>query len=148
MWTADTLGVALEEGLWTLAFWSISEGWMTGFFDDQTALPRPALHAYELISTHFGPTVLFAKTVPSGISAYASRDDAGKKTVVLLMNRTSQPSSQTLGFEALSPLPEPRALDLPAYSLTLVEIDDDGTSRSWLYTKDMADSGEGPQAQN
>jgi hypothetical protein len=148
MWTADALGIALEEGLWSLAFWSISEGWMTGFFSDQTGQPRPAAYAYELISTHFGPTVLFAKSTPSGLSVYASRDDAGKKTAVLVMNRTSQASSQMLGFEGLDPLPQPYALTLPAYSITLVEMGDDGTSRRFLYTKDMADAGTGPQLQN
>jgi Glycosyl hydrolases family 39 len=148
MWVADATGVALEQGLWSIAFWSLDEGFDTGFFTSDTFQPRPAAYAYELVSTHFGPSILHAVTVPVGLSAYASRDDAARKTIVLLINRTAAASSQVVGFSSLPVSVPSWALDLPAYSLTLVELPDDGSRpATWRYTKAMADESLPPQMQ-
>jgi hypothetical protein len=148
MWVADTMGIALEANVWTMAFWSLDEDYYTGFFTSDTFQPRPAAYAYELLSTHFGPTILNATTVPTGMSAYASRDDAAKKTVVLLINRTADASSQVLGFTNLTVTPSNWSVTLPAYALLLIELPDDGSApASWLYTKAMADAEQGPQRQ-
>ncbi len=145
MWAADVTGVALEENLWTLAFWSIDEGFDTGFFTSDTFLPRPAAFAYELVSNHFGPTVLHAQTVPTGLGAYASRDATAAKTIVLLLNRTATDSSAVVGFTGIGASIPNRAVALPAYSLTLLELSDLGPVSAWLYTKAMADQGMAPQ---
>ncbi len=145
MWVADVTGVALEENLWTLAFWSIDEGFLTGFFTSDTFLPQPAAYAYELVTRYFGPTVLHATAVPAGLSAYGSRDDAAAKTVVVLLNRTAAATTPVIGFTSLVvPLPN-WTLALPPYSITLLELHDDGTAGALLYTKDMADQGLPPQ---
>jgi Glycosyl hydrolases family 39 len=146
MWVADVSGIALEENLWTLAYWSIDEAYTTGFFTSDTLQPRPAAYAYELLSTHFGPTILRATTVPSGLSVHASRDDVAKKTAVLFINRTALAMSPVAGFVKVAANPPSIAIDMPAYSIALVEIHDDGSAPvTWLYTKDMADQNGAPQ---
>ena len=146
MWVADALGIALEQQLWTMAFWSIEEGDATGFFNGTTNAPRPAVYAYEMVSTHFGPTVLHASTVPTGFSAYASRDDNAQRTVVLVINRTAQSADEVIGFTGLSVTPANQAVHVPAYSLTLIEVPDNGGAPTTLqYTQAMSDQGQGPQ---
>jgi hypothetical protein len=146
MWVAETTAVALEGNVWTMAFWSLDEDYYTGFFTSDTFAPRPAAYAYELVSTHFGPTILQTTTVPAGLSAHASRDDAAKKTIVLLINRTEEPTSPVLGFTALATNPTNWQIALPGYSLVLMEFPDDGSvPATWLYTKAMADANEGPE---
>jgi hypothetical protein len=145
MWVADVTGVALEENLWTLAFWSIDEGFDTGFFTSDTFTARPAAYAYELVTGHFGPTVLHAATVPLGLSAYGSRDDANARTDVLLLNRTPTAATPIVGVTGISVTLPNRTISLPPYSVTLLEIHDDGTSGALLYTQDMANQGLPPQ---
>ena len=148
MWVADAMGVALESNLWSMAFWSLDETYYTGFFTSDTFAPRPAAYASMLVSTHFGPAILQATTVPAGLSVHASRDAAAQKTIVLVLNRTASAATPVLGFTAL-PVTLPNfALTLPAYSILLVEVPDSGgNAASWLYTKDMADADAGPQPQ-
>jgi hypothetical protein len=148
MWVADTLGIALEQQLWTMAYWSLEEGDATGFFVNGTTTPRPAVYAYELLSTHFGPTILHASTVPTGFSAHASRDDAAQKTVVLVINRTAQDADQLISFEGLSVTPANQLIQTPAYSLTLIEVPDNGTTTELQYTMAMAAQSLGPQPVN
>jgi hypothetical protein len=145
MWVADVTGVALEENLWSLAFWSLDEGFDTGFFTSDTFTARPAAYAYELVTGHFGPTVLHGATVPLGLSAYASRDDGAARTEVLLLNRTATAATPIVGFTGLSVALPNRTIALPPYSVTLLEIHDDGTAGALLYTQDMADQGLAPQ---
>jgi hypothetical protein len=149
MWVADALGVALDANLWTMAFWSLDETYDFGFFTSDTFAPKPAAYAYELISTHFGPTLLKATATSAAIAAHASRDDAAGKTIVLLMNRTANATSQVLGFTGLAVNLPNRAITLPGYSLMLLELPDDGSApTTWLYTKAMSDAdGGGPQQQ-
>jgi hypothetical protein len=148
LWVAEAESIALEQNLWTMAFWSLDESYYTGFFTSDTYAPRPALYASELVSTHFGPTILHATTVPTGLSAHASRDDAAQKTVVLLINRTASAASAVLGFTGLAVTLSNRSVILPPYSLLLLEIADDGSvPTTLLYTKAMADAGQGPQPQ-
>jgi hypothetical protein len=52
LWVADSLGVGLEQGLFSLDYWSLSEGYTLGFFSG--AAPRPAYYALQLFSTKFG----------------------------------------------------------------------------------------------
>jgi hypothetical protein len=148
LWTADVIGIALEERLWTLAFWSISEYWKNGFFEQGTTRTRPAAYAYQLYTSHFGPSVLHAKSVPAGLSVYASRDEAAQKTAVMLINRSSSPSSQVVGFETLPVTLAKQAVRLPEYSLTLVELPDaGGPAQVWRYTKALADRDQPPELQ-
>jgi hypothetical protein len=149
LWTADAIGIGLEERLWTLAFWSLSEGWTTGFYEHATARARPAAHAYRLYSSHFGPTLLHARTVPTGLSVYASRDDGARKTAVMLINRSASPRTEVVGFEDLPASLAKQAVRLPEYSLTLMEVPDGGGApQVWRYTKALADRDQGPELQS
>jgi hypothetical protein len=148
LWVADVAGIALEENLWSLSFWSLDEGFTTGFFTSDTFQPRPAAYAYELLSTHFGAEILHPAGVPTGLSVYASRDAAGGKTAVLLINRTASAASPILEFRGFVTALPNLAATLPGYSLTLVEVHDDRSQPAvWLYTKSQSDDGVGPVAQ-
>jgi hypothetical protein len=148
LWVAEAASIALEQNLWTMGFWSLDESYYTGFFTSDTFAPRPAAYAYDLVSNHFGPTILHATTVPTGLSAHGSRDDTARQTVVLLINRTASAASPVLGFAGLSVTLSNLAITLPPYSLLLLQIpDDDSAPTTLLYTKAMADAGLAPQAQ-
>jgi hypothetical protein len=75
LYVADMLGIGLEEGLWTHAFWSISEGWTLGFITEQGQV-RPSYHALRMYAEHFGSNVVDVTSTPTGFDVYASRNDA------------------------------------------------------------------------
>ena len=148
LWAGEQAAIGLELGLWTDAFWSLDESYFTGFFTSDTFAPRPAAYAYALVSTHFGPSILHATTVPAGMSAHASRDAAGTKTIVLLVNRTAADTTQILGFTGLAAALSGWSVSVPAYAMVLLELPDDGSAPAvWLYTAAMAAANEGPQQQ-
>ena len=103
----------------------------------------PTYYATSMIATSFGAKVLKPTGVPAGFSVYASRDDAGGKTVAIVLNKTA--SAARLGFTFdVAPAQE---LGFPAASLTAVVFTDDGaTPRILRYTKDLADAGLPPAA--
>jgi len=138
MWVADVMGVALEENLWTNAFWHIADtasGWQLAFI--HAGAPRPTYHASQMIATSFAGKMLAPSGVPTGFSVYASRDDAAGKTVVLVLNKRSSSARLVLAIEGgASP-----DLLFPAESLTRITLTDGGSAPALLrYTKDLADA--------
>jgi hypothetical protein len=138
MWVADVLGVALEEGLWTSAFWHIADattGWKLAFILGKT--PLPSYYAYQLIATSFAGRVLAPAGVPAGFSVYASRDAAAGKTAVLILNKTAAAARIALGFDAQPA----REVGLDGQSMALaVFADGSAKPQVWRYTKDLADA--------
>jgi hypothetical protein len=140
MWVADVLGVALEEGLWTSAFWHIADattGWKLAFILGQT--PLPSYYAQTLLATHFKGRTVVPTGVPAGFSVYASHDPAGGQTSVVVLNKTAAAARLALALDA-SPA---RELTFPAESLTLAVFAGDDASAAPLvtrYTKAMADA--------
>ena len=68
LWVADVMGVALEEGLWTSAFWHIadaSDGWKLGFILGGT--PQPTYHAQQLVAAHFSGRILRPRSHPGRV---------------------------------------------------------------------------------
>ena len=142
MWVADVLGVALEEGLWTSAFWHIADsatGWKLAFILGGT--PLPTYQAQKLMATNLAGKMLVVAGVPAGFSVYASRDDSAGQSAVVVLNKTGEAARLALAFDGAAP----SELTFPAESMTLA-LFSDGTAAPRLirYTRDLADSGAPP----
>ncbi|TVZ41869.1 putative glycosyl hydrolase [Alteromonadaceae bacterium 2753L.S.0a.02] len=94
LWTAETMAVALEEGVWNLSFWHISDGeqdhpWKLGFF--QGAKPRPAALVYKLLADNFR-TEMYRVSKPIDEAAVFAGAN-GDTRALLAINKTehSQP---------------------------------------------------------
>jgi len=146
LWVADTLGAAIQQGLWAMCYWSLSESWTLGFVEATTRKPRPSYYAFQMVATHTGATLLSA-TPPAGFSVYASRSAANDATALVVINKSGTASREAIVLSDLpSAPPASLAYDFPAYSLTVLSIPDDGrTMQVWSYTKAMADVGSPPQ---
>jgi hypothetical protein len=139
MWVADVLGVSLEEGLWTSAFWHIADaptGWKLAFIIGQT--PQPTYYALQLVATHFTGRTLAPAGVPAGFSVYASRDAAAGKSAVLILNKTGAAARLALAFDAQPA----QTVGLGAESMALAVFTDGAAApQITRYTQDLADAG-------
>lgn len=144
LWAADVMGVALEENLWTGAFWHIADtlsGFKLAFIIGTT--PQPTYYASALVATHFTGQMLVPSGVPSGFSVYAAHDKAAGKTVVLVLNKRPGSARLVLAFDS------DRSFEVafPAESLTLVTLPDGAAAPALVrYTKELADAGSAPQS--
>ncbi len=146
MWTADIVGTALENNLWTLALWNLAEkstkdsvlGYIVG---DQ---PTPAYYGQQLISGNFRGSILAPTGTPAGFSVYASYDATKATTAVLVLNKNSSASTLAIAIDTLAS----QAFDFPPMSMTLIQIPDDpgGATQVQRYTAELADAGMPPQA--
>jgi hypothetical protein len=138
LWTADALGVALENDLWTLAFWNLGEtdavGSVLGFI--VSAQPVPSYYGEQLLSSHLRGNIVIPTGAPSGFSVYASHDATAATTAIVVINKTPQASSLALALDGVTPA----SFAFAAMSITVVEIPDDGTGMThvWRYTPDLA----------
>jgi hypothetical protein len=141
LWIADVLGVAMEEDLWTLVFWSLSEAWTIGFIDGRT--PKPEYYALMTVSQHFRSAIATVTGAPTDVSVYAGRNE--DSTPLLFVNRTNQQQDLTV---AVVGGPTPMAdvsLSIPALSLVVLEIPDHGATSGWVYGDTQRSLGIGPQ---
>jgi hypothetical protein len=148
LWLADITGAALELDLWTTVLWSISDAdtWSLGLIGPPPMhAPRPAYYAYQLYADHMGPTLLEVSDLPSGVSAYASRNQSDDGTQVITMNWNS--SSVAIGVEVtgLSKPPAVPIFELSSLSMTSIEIPDSGSVMAWSYGREQQTAGMGPQ---
>jgi hypothetical protein len=135
LWVAENLGISLEAGLFSVDYWSLSEGWTLGFFDGAT--PRPAFHVLKLFSNHFGTEALSVKGAPSGTSLFAGRTPAAASTSLFIVNKSNSPLSLEIAFTE-HPRAAPLTLSAPALSLQLAQIPDDGSAPTiTLYAPGM-----------
>jgi hypothetical protein len=139
LWAADTLGVALEEGLFSYMFWSISEGWTLGILNGVS--PRPIYHMIKMYADHFGPNTLDTVADAEGVSAYAGRTDSDDGTVVMVLNKNALPSEQTIALDD-GDVDVKTVHVFPPYSLSAVTIPDDGDVS--IVTYDEAHQSDGP----
>jgi hypothetical protein len=145
LWVADSLGAAIEQELWAMCYWSLSEGWTLGFVEAGTGKPRPSYYAFQMVAEHVGPTLLQA-TPPAGFSVYASRSASGDATALLVVNKNPTSNEETIVLSGVAGAPASRSYGFPPYSLTALSIPDDGGAmRVWSYTKALADAGSPPQ---
>lgn len=146
MWIADTMGVALEEGLWTMAYWSTIEGWYLGFLDGTTKNPRPSYYALQMYTSHFGSKIIRPSQVPSGLSVYASRNSGDNQTILMVLNKTNTILHETIQFTNFGSSLGNREYDFPNYSITSLIIPDDPAApvERWTYTQTEASGGNPP----
>jgi len=144
LWTADVQGVAREEQLWSLDYWSISEGWTLGMLDGKA--PRPAYYALKLYAEHFGPTVLATAGAPSGISVYSSRNANDDATAAVVVNWNTSDYDLVASFVNLKASVPDTHWYAPAQSISAYLTSDAGQVQSWTYTSDQVALGIGPVA--
>jgi len=146
LWVADTLGAAIQQRLWAMCYWSLSEGWTLGFIDSLTKKPKPTYYAFEMVTNHTGPTLL-AATPPTGFSAFASRSASNDATLLVAINKNATTNLETVVLSDLAAAPHGTySYDFQPESLVALEIPDDGgPMQVWRYTKTMADAGTPPQ---
>lgn len=144
LWVADVMGVALEEDLWTAAFWHIADaptGWKLAFILGTT--PQPTYYVSALVAKSFAGQMLVPSGIPSGFSVYAARNQAAAQTVALVLNKRPASARLVLAFDG----DRSHQLTFPAESLTLVTLADGAAAPTLLrYTKDQADAGLAPAA--
>jgi hypothetical protein len=145
LWVADNLGAALQQELWSVNYWSLSESWTLSFIDGTTKQAKPNYYAFQMISNHTGTTLLQA-TPPQGFSVYASRNAANDTSILIVINKNATNNSETITLSGLPSAPAVPAYKFPAYSLTCLSIPDNGAPMSvWSYTQAMAANWGPPQ---
>ena len=148
LWLADSVGTAIELGLWTTAVWDISDtdDYAFGLIGmPPTHTPRPPYYAYSLYADHFGPTLLNAPSAPAGVSAHASRNQADNATEVIVINWNESPAGLSFQVTGLPTAPGNATFVLPAVSIAAVEIPDNGAATAWTYGEAQRETSSGPQ---
>ena len=148
LWLADGLGTANELGLWTSAVWDVSDddGYALGLIGPAPGhTPRPNYYAYALFAEHFGPTLLEVSAAPSGVNAYASRNQADDTTQIILVNWNQSAAPLAFSVAGLTTAPAPVTFVLPAVSIAAVEIPDHGAAAAWTYGEAQRETASGPQ---
>jgi hypothetical protein len=136
LWLADSIGTAIELGLWTSAVWAISDDndYAFGLIGPAPAhVPRPEYYAYALYAEHFGPTLLQITSTPTGVSAHASRNQADDATEIVVVNWNDAPAPLAFSVTGLAKAPAPATFIIPSQSMAAVEIPDNGTPLAWVY---------------
>jgi hypothetical protein len=149
LWMADSLGVAIESGLWTSSVWDISDDapYALGLIAPPPAhIPRPEYYAYEFYAQHFGTTLLDVTTLPAGVSAHASRNQADDGTLVIVVNWNTSTSALAFAVTGLAAPPPPTTFVLPAVSIAAVDIPDHGAASALVYSETERRAGIAPQA--
>ena len=145
LWAADAFGVALEQGLWTLAYWSIVEGWTLGFMTEQR-VKRPSFHALELYAEHFGASSVQAMSSSPSVHAYASRSAADDGTSVVVVNWSNDTQRLSIDVTELHGGVPAASVEVPPMSMSAVEIPDAGPVRAWTYSEAERAAGAGLRA--
>jgi hypothetical protein len=149
LWLTDSLGAAIELGLWTSAVWDISDpdGQSLGLIGAPPAhTPRPEYYAYELFADHYGTTVLDAPAaLPPGVSLHASRNQADDTTQIVAVNWNATSTKLAFQVSGLAKTPATATFTLPAVSIGAVEIPDTGTAKAWSYAEAQRLTASAPQ---
>jgi hypothetical protein len=122
LWIADSLGVAMEENLWSLAFWSLSESWTLGFID--SAKPKPEYYAMLTVGNHFRSKIASVTGSTQSVSVYAGRN--ALSTPVLVVNKTAEAQSLEVTIKGAPSAIPVTAVAVAPYSVTVFEFPDDG----------------------
>jgi hypothetical protein len=149
LWLADSLGNAIELGLWTSAVWNISDtdDWSLGLIGPVPShTPRPAYYAYSLYADHFGPTLVRVSSAPPGVSIHASRNQADDATHAIVVNWNAGSAALEVRVTGVAgPAPGTVTLVVPPVSIDAVEIPDNGAPAAWTYGEAQYRSGSGPE---
>jgi hypothetical protein len=155
LWDADRMGAALEEDLWTFAFWELAEpeqmadNSVFGFIvtdpakDPPTYKLTPEYYAQWMVTNNFSGTTVVPSGVPARMSVYASYDAEKASTAILVINKDTVNRSLKLAVDNLGP----RRITFSPLSINIVTIPDNAAEehRVLEYTMQMADAGLPPQ---
>jgi hypothetical protein len=147
LWMADDLGTAIINNLWTSAMWDISDDdvWALGLIGPAPSHKlRPEYYAYQLYADHFGPTLLDVTQQPPGIRTYASRNQAGNATDLIVINWNTSSAPLSFDITGLTTTPNSATYTLPALSVSAVEIPDTGSPKAWTYGDAQHQTNVGP----
>jgi hypothetical protein len=154
LWDADQMGVALNENLWTLAFWALAEPMQSAsplafIYTDPSKNPptyklTPEYYAQQLVATNFSGNMVIPSGAPEEMTVYASYDPKKAATAICVINKDTGKRTLKLSVDDL----KPRTLKFAPMSINLVTIPDDASSptRMLEYTQKMADAGLPPRA--
>jgi hypothetical protein len=117
LWAADTFGMGMQNGLWTMLYWSTREGWTLGLFPSSGMTPRPSYWALDLYANHFGPTLLSVTSTPDGVRVYASRNQADDATQLVVVNWNQASAILTFQLMVWRPHPPQQHLRCPRFRL-------------------------------
>jgi hypothetical protein len=145
LWAADTFGMGMQNGLWTMLYWSTREGWTLGLFPSSDMSPRPSYWALDLYANHFGPTLLSVTSTPDGVRVYASRNQADNATQLVVVNWNLSSAILTFQIDGLATVPAAATFALPAVSFAAVEIPDVGAASAVSYSEAQRQAGQAPQ---
>lgn len=143
LWVADVIGVALEEELWNLSFWSISEGWTLGFIDGETKEPRPTYHVLKLLANHVGDKVLSVSGSETDVTFYATENTENNSVIAWFLNKSSQ--DKTIEWKITDSTEEIiYETTIGSNSLTLIIKTSDGNTTKWVYSEEESNANTGP----
>jgi hypothetical protein len=148
LWLADSLGTAIDLGLWTSAVWDISDNddYALGLIGMPPAhIPRPAYYAYALFADHFGPTLLNVPSAPPGVSVHGSRNHTDTATDLIVVNWNETAAPLAFHITGLASAPPPATFVLPPVSMAAVEIPDTGAATAWSYGEAQRRTESGPE---
>jgi len=145
LWAADTFGMGMQNGLWTMLYWSTREGWTLGLFPSSGMTPRPSYWALDLYANHFGPTLLSVTSTPDGVRVYASRNQADDATQLVVVNWNQASAMLTFQIDGLATALAATTFTLPAVSFAAVEIPDVGAASAVSYSETQRLAGQAPQ---
>ena len=112
LWTADVLGVLLEEGVEAAGYWALHNpypprggdyGLLSATPDNR---PNPSYHAFTLFTRHFGSRLVQARSHDPALSAYAATDDGAEALWVVLINKDPDRARRvSLAVQGFDPAP-------------------------------------------
>ena len=156
IWDADRMGAALETGLWTFAFWNLTEPIQMskdnvfGFiWTDPSKNPpayklTPEYYAEQMVDQSFSGTTVKPSEAPDSMSVYASYDAKKASSAILIINKDKVERALTIAVDSLKSL----TIKFSPMSINIVTIPDDVVAEYHIleYTKQMADTGLPPKA--
>lgn len=145
LWAADTFGMGIQSGLWTMIYWSTREGWTLGLFPSSSVTPRPSYFALALYADHFGPTLVPVTSTAENVHVYASRNQADDATELVVVNWNASAAVLTFQVDGLAPAPTPATVTLPALAFATVELPDVGAASAVCYSETENRAGQSPQ---
>lgn len=151
LWDADRMGAALEEDLWTLAFWDVAESvqqaksTVFGFIitdpskNPPTCTLTPEYYAQSMVTTTFSGTTVIPSGVPTHMSVYAGYDAKKASTAVLVINKDTVKRVLTFNVDKLVP----RTVTFQPMSINVIIIPDNNSAKLKIleYTMQMANAG-------
>lgn len=158
LWLAETLGQMAEAGVWMVNIWSGRGSDSTAMVEKLAETKRPTYYAAQMYA-NFGARLIPLASHAANITAHAARrSDTGVVSIVLV-NRAKVPSSfnlvlnsgeeQTMGnvyFDLNSRRRIP--FNLPAQSMASLTLGPNlKLQRAVIFSREMYDSGQGPQEQ-